>query len=368
MASNSFGRHFRITTWGESHGKEVGVVIDGMPAGIYLDQHHLETHLQWRRPGSALTSPRQEPDTPEIRSGVLNHTTTGAPIAIVFRNQDARPDAYHDVAHTMRPGHAHYSYQQKYGVYDHRGGGRASARETVCRVAAGAVAEALLQHVSSLHAYAYIGQMGHVSLPESFQPQATDLARITESPVFCPDQITSDQMVKLLEATATAGDSIGGTVHFYLDQVPAGLGDPVYCKLEAQLAAAMLSIPASKGFDIGAGFAATTMYGSTHNDALTMQNQTITPVTNHAGGILAGISTGQPIMGRVAFKPTSSIRLPQQTVTTRGEPTTLQLGAHHRHDPCVAIRATAVVKAMCLITLADAYLCNQTNTLSHAHA
>jgi len=363
MASNSFGRHFRITTWGESHGQEVGVVIDGMPAGIRLDVDHLEAHLRWRRPGTDLTSPRQEPDTPEIRSGLYNHLTTGAPISIVFQNRDARSEAYQDVAQTMRPGHAHYSYQQKYGIYDHRGGGRASARETVCRVAAGAVAEALLQSVSSLRAYAYVGQMGHVSLPVDYTATPSALDQLTNSPVFCPDKQTSEQMIALLQKTAQAGDSIGGTVHFHIDQVPAGLGDPVYQKLEAQLAGAMLSIPASKGFEIGEGFTAATMYGSLHNDALTAQG----PATNHAGGILAGISTGQPIIGRVACKPTSSIRLPQQTITTEGEPTTLQLSAGHRHDPCIAIRATAVVKAMCLITLADAYLGNHIHNPHHAN-
>jgi len=363
MASNSFGRHFRITTWGESHGQEVGVVIDGMPAGIHLETKHIEAHLRWRRPGTKLTSPRQEPDTPEIRSGLHNHLTTGAPISIAFRNCDARPDAYQDVAKTLRPGHAHYSYQQKYGVYDHRGGGRASARETVCRVAAGAVAETLLQQVSSLCAYAYVGQMGSISLPADYQLSQAALNQITSSPVFCPDKTTSDQMITLLQETANMGDSLGGTVHFYIDQVPTGLGDPIYQKLEAQLAAAMLSIPASKGFDIGEGFAATTMRGSQHNDALTTQG----PATNHAGGILAGISTGQPIIGRVAFKPTSSIRLPQKTITTDGEATILQLSAGHRHDPCIAIRATAVVKAMCLITLADAYLGNQISTPHYAH-
>jgi len=353
MGSNSFGNIFRITTWGESHGPAIGVVIDGCPAGLELSEQDLIPDLQRRAPGSnPHTSPRQEPDHPQILSGVFEGKTTGAPISILIPNQDANSKAYTSLQHLLRPGHANFTYLAKYGIFDHRGGGRASGRETACRVAAGAVAKKLLLHFN-VTVQAYIRQLG------SIEASACDLNSVYTSPVYCPDAEASRQMVAELERVKAEGDSLGGVVEFLALGIPVGWGDPVYEKLEANLAKAMLSLPATKGFEIGEGFGSAALQGSAHNDLYEKLEGKIQTKTNLAGGTLGGISTGMPLRGRVAFKPASSIRKPQATLTTEGESADLELPAGSRHDPCVAIRAVPVVEAMTALVLADAVLLNR---------
>ena len=330
MASNTFGNIFKLTTWGESHGRAIGVVIDGAPAGIELGADDINQALALRAPGkNAFTSTRREPDLAEIYSGVFEGKTTGAPISIIIPNKDPDPSKYTPIKNLLRPGHANYTYLEKYGCFDYSGGGRASARETACRVAAGAVASKFLIQKN-------------IQVTASLQDKDIILEKISK-----------------LKAE---GDSIGGVVEFTVLNMPVGLGDPVYEKLEANLAKAMLSIPATKGFEIGEGFAAAQMQGSTHNDEFIANAGDIT-VTNHAGGTLGGISTGMPLVGRVAFKPTSSIKKTQNTVDLAGKPREFKLPAGSRHDPCVAIRAVPVVAAMCMLVLADALLMNRCSRL-----
>lgn len=327
MASNHFGQLFKITTWGESHGRAIGVVIDGCPAGLELDSDYINTALAMRAPGnSPYTSPRKEPDLAEIYSGIFDGITTGAPISIIIENKDADPSKYEAIKNIVRPGHANFTYINKYGCFDHRGGGRASARETACRVAAGAVAQKLLTHFD-IKTLCFL----------------KSVATFTEA----------HEMKKAIEQAKADGDSLGGIVEFNATGLAIGLGDPIYEKLEAKLAAAMMSIPASKGFEIGDGFAATTMKGSEHNDLF---NEDFTTESNHAGGVLAGISNGMPIVGRVAFKPTSSIAKSQASVDLHGNKTLFELPSGSRHDPCVAIRAVPVVDAMLCLVLADLVL------------
>jgi chorismate synthase len=346
---NTFGRCFRITTFGESHGPMIGVVIDGCPAGLALSQELIQDALDQRRGGrSPYTTPRKEPDIVEIVSGVYVGKTTGAPICLLIRNQDVRSEPYAAIAQTLRPGHADFTYWAKYGHFDPRGGGRASARETAARVAAGAVAKQLLQTVG-ITVHACIEQIGPI---KALIPEGNWLTERNASPLFCPDTVATVAMEEILKEALLEGDSWGGVVFGKATGVPVGLGEPVYGKLEAELASAMLSIPASKGFAIGSGFEAAQMRGSEHNDPF-IAGETITCATNHAGGVLGGISTGMPIVFRVAFKPTSSIKKAQATVTTNKTETLLQLGREHRHDPCVAIRAVFVVEAMTAIVLAD---------------
>lgn len=332
MASNSFGKIFKITTWGESHGKAIGVVIDGCPAGLQLQEEELHAALFARAPGnSPHTSPRKESDQPEILSGLFEGKTTGAPISILIPNQDADSSKYAPIKEMLRPGHANFTYLQKWGIFDWRGGGRASGRETACRVAAGYIAKKLLG-VYGIELSAYLKQVGGVDT----QDQEACLA--------------------LLEKVKSSGDSVGGIVEFVALNVPVGLGNPIYAKLEAELASAMLSLPAAKGFEIGSGFEAGAMLGSLHNDLFVKDQEKIKTSKNDAGGVLGGISTGMPIIGRVAFKPPSSIKIPQETLTLEGEKTTLKLPEGSRHDPCVAIRATPVVEAMTALVLIDAML------------
>jgi chorismate synthase len=357
MASNSFGTLFRITTWGESHGAAIGVVIDGCPAGIAVSSHDINSALAKRAPGnSPYTSPRKEPDQAEMLSGIFEGKTTGAPISIIISNHDADSSKYEPIKHLLRPGHANFTYTKKYGHYDHRGGGRASARETACRVAAGAVAQKLLDHFA-IQVTAYIAAIGNIDVAVASIKPATITELAQQSPVFCPDHSAEKHMLQALDNSKNSGDSLGGIVAFTVTNMPAGLGDPVYEKLEANLAKAMLSLPASKGFEIGEGFAAARMTGSEHNDAFVSSEHTPT-ASNHAGGTLGGISTGMPLNGRVAFKPTSSIKKPQNTVDFQGQEQTFNLPAGSRHDPCVAIRAVPVVAAMCQLVIADAILLN----------
>ncbi|MDX8431715.1 MAG: chorismate synthase [Candidatus Algichlamydia australiensis] len=342
MASNSFGHNFRITTWGESHGKAIGVVIDGCPSNLPITCEEIQQELDLRRPGySAYTSPRKEPDQVEIYSGVFKGKTTGAPISLIIPNRDANSEPYEKIKELLRPGHANATWEKKYGNFDYRGGGRASARETAARVAAGAIAKKLLKtHEIALSAH--LVELGGIPAKGKTQERK-------ESKIFCLDSAAEKEMLAYLEELKIAGDSTGGIIELITSPIPFPLGGPVYRKLEADLATAMLSIPASKGFEIGCGFASSAMRGSEHNDSFTPNGL----ATNNAGGTLGGVASGAPISIRVAFKPTSSIRIAQKTVTKKGKSQTLVLPLKSRHDPCVAIRATAVVEAMAAIVLAD---------------
>lgn len=365
MASNSIGTIFKVTTWGESHGPAIGALIDGCPAGLALTKGEIDGALAKRAPGKTpWTSPRKEPDEVEILSGVFEGVTTGAPISLLIKNKDADSSKYEPVKECLRPGHANFTYQEKYGkeAFDYRGGGRASARETACRVAAGAVAKKLLL-LSGIDVIAYTKQIGSIIVP--YQETEAIFAKrlsIQEDPVFCPDPLLSKQMMALITKIKEEGDSIGGAVEFIIFPILPGLGDPVYEKLDANLAKAMMSIPASKGFEIGEGFLAAQMMGSEHNDLFYMENEKVKTKTNHAGGLLGGISNGMPVIGRVAFKPASSIMKSQKTLTASGKETDFELPQGSRHDPCVAIRAVPVVEAMAAITVADAFL----NHLTHS--
>lgn len=360
MASNSFGKIFKITTFGESHGKETGVVIDGCPAGLEIDEEYINQALTLRAGGkSNYTTPRKETDDAEIMSGVFEGKTTGAPICIIIKNQDAESSKYEPIKDILRPGHANFTYLKKYGIFDYKGGGRASARETAARVAAGAVALKFLEQ-NGILVSAYLKQVGNIAatIPASFEILEKN---IMLSPIFCPDIEASSKMTLLIEQVKEEGDSIGGIVEFVILNAVTGLGSPVYEKLEAILASAMMSIPATKGFEIGDGFEAALKKGSEHNDLFVKTEFGIETSTNHAGGIQGGLSTGMPIIGRVAFKPASSIMKSQNSLTVDGKPSIFTLPEGSRHDPCVAIRAVAVVKAMAAIVLADALLCNRSS-------
>ena len=364
MASNFFGHIFRITTFGESHGPVIGVVIDGCPAGLSLTEQDINEQLALRQPGkNVYTSARSEQDTAEILSGLFEGKTTGAPIAILIRNKDADSTQYAPIKDLYRPGHANFTYLEKYGVFDYRGGGRSSARETAARVAAGAVAKKLLAHFQ-IDYTAFVAEIGGIAIQEQDLSNLKNLREKTySSPIFCPDEIAEKQIMQKINEVKEEKDSLGGILAC-VAHVPIGLGDPIYCKLEAMLSFAMLSLPATKGFEIGSGFQAARMRGSQHNDAFDIDEQgRVHTATNFSGGTLGGISTGSPIFFRVAFKPTSSIKKPQQTVTLQGEKATFQLPESGRHDPCVAIRAVPIVEAMTALVLADALLMSRSSKL-----
>lgn len=357
MASNSFGNIFKVTTWGESHGKAIGVVVDGCPAGIEIDEETINLDLALRSPGkSPYTSPRKEDDHCEILSGTFNGMTTGAPISIILWNKDADASKYDTVKDLLRPGHANFTYLEKYGVFDFRGGGRASARETACRVAAGSIAKQLLKK-SGVYVTAYLKQVLDIVAVVPHTANLRDL--VYSNALFCPDSNASEKIMISIKSAKEAGDSVGGMVEFIIENLPVGLGDPVYEKLEANLAKAMMGLPATKGFEIGSGFDAVAMNGSTHNDRFVEKEGIIKTETNYSGGTLGGISNGMPLIARVAFKPTSSIKIPMNTVDTKGEPALFKLPQGSRHDPCVAIRAVPVVEAMVTLVVADALLMNR---------
>ncbi|GAB4185339.1 MAG: chorismate synthase [Simkaniaceae bacterium] len=366
MASNSFGKIFRITTWGESHGKGYGVVIDGCPAGLPLAAEDINQELAMRQPGlTPYTTPRGEKDAAEIYSGIFEGKTTGAPISIVVLNKDTDSSKYEPIKDLLRPGHANYTYLEKYGIFDYRGGGRSSARETLCRVAAGAVAKKILQHFQ-IELAAYIYEIGGISITKA---NSTDLSRLKQktrkSPIFCPDEPSAQKMMSAIEQAKKEGDSLGGIIELVSSSLPVGLGDPVYEKLEANLAKAMLSIPATKGFEMGTGFSAAKKKGSENNDAFDVdKNGRIITKTNNAGGTLGGISSGMPLHFRVAFKPTSSITIEQETVDIHGNRQMFKIPEGSRHDPCVTIRAVPIVEAMTALVLADAVLLNFSAKLS----
>jgi len=348
-----FGHLFRVTTFGESHGGGVGAVVDGCPPRLPLSVEEIQRDLDRRRPGqSSITTPRDEPDRAEILAGVFEGQTLGTPIAILVRNTDARPEAYEAWKDAYRPSHADYTYEAKYGIRNWQGGGRASARETVGRVAAGAVARKLLRMLAGVEVLAYVRQVHTIAA--EVEPQSVTFERIESNAVRCPDSEAAARMVARIEAARKAGDSLGGIVECICRGVPPGLGEPVFDKLEADLARAMLSLPASKGFEIGSGFGAVAMTGVEHNDPFTVENGRIRTLSNRSGGVQGGISNGEDIVFRVAFKPTATIGQAQATVDRAGRPVMLE--ARGRHDPCVLPRAVPVVEAMACLVLADHWL------------
>lgn len=348
---NTFGHLFQITTFGESHGGGVGVVVDGCPPRLELSEQDLQFELDRRRPGqSKITTPRKEEDRCEILSGVFEGKTLGTPIAILVRNKDARSQDYSEMAQKYRPSHADATYDAKYGIRNWQGGGRSSARETIGRVAAGAIAKKILKQVAGVEIIGYVKRIKN--LEGIVDPETVTLDAVESNIVRCPDQECADRMIDLIETTGRSGDSIGGVVECVARHVPIGLGDPVFDKLEADLAKGMLSLPASKGFEIGSGFAGTLLTGKEHNDEFYTDEQGhIRTVTNRSGGIQGGIANGENIVLRVAFKPTATIRQEQRTVTKDGEETVL--AARGRHDPCVLPRAVPMVEAMVALVLCD---------------
>src|SRR6266404_1761109 len=339
---NTFGQLFRVTTFGESHGGGIGVVIDGCPPKIDISGADIQRELDRRKPGqSKITTQRKEVDRCEILSGVFEGQTLGTPIAILVRNQDARPQDYVDLAKTFRPSHADFTYEAKYGIRNWQGGGRASARETIGRVAAGAVARKILGAL-----YPKIAEVA-----ARIDKSKVKVRDVDSNIVRCPDAVAAKKMISLIEKTRQAGDSLGGVIECVVRNAPAGLGEPVFDKLEADLAKAMLSLPATKGFEIGSGFSATRMRGSEHNDAFEMRRGRVRTSTNYSGGIQGGISNGEEIYFRVAFKPTATIARKQKTVTQSHDET--ELAVRGRHDPCVLPRAVPIVEAMAALVLCD---------------
>ena len=354
MSHNTFGHLFRVTTFGESHGVAIGCVVDGCPPQIPLTVEEIQRDLDRRRPGqSRFTTQRQEPDAVKILSGVMEHpesraqVTTGTPIGLLIENTDQRSKDYSDIKDKFRPGHADYTYEAKYGLRDYRGGGRSSARETAMRVAAGAIARKILSGVIVRGA---LVQMG----PHKIDRGKWNWNEVAKNPFFCPDKDKAAFFENYLDGIRKSGSSIGAVIEIVADGVPAGWGAPIYGKLDADLAAAMMSINAVKGVEIGAGFAAAELSGEENADEMRMGNQGVTFLSNHAGGILGGISTGQPVVARFAVKPTSSILSPRRTVDRKGGET--EIMTKGRHDPCVGIRAVPVGEAMMACVLADHFL------------
>jgi chorismate synthase len=358
--SNTFGSLFRITTFGESHGAGIGVVIDGCPAGVAVEAAQIQAALDRRRPGqSDLTTPRKEADTVHIQSGLFEGLTTGTPISLFIPNADQRSDDYSHIAHAYRASHADYTYDVKYGRRDYRGGGRSSARETAARVAAGAVAMQLLAHFG-VEIAAYVSAVGEVELPLDYQE--LDFSLIDSNPVRCPHPETAAHMEARIREAQAARDTVGGVITGVARRVPAGLGEPVFDKLPAVLGHALLSINAVKGFEFGSGFAGTKLPGSVHNDEFyTDETGAVRTRTNHSGGSQGGISNGQDIYFRVAFKPVATLLQPQQTINDQGEAITLV--GRGRHDACVLPRAVPIVEAMTQLVLADLLLRARANRL-----
>ncbi len=347
---NSFGHLFRITTWGESHGGGVGVVVDGCPPRLGLTEADIQPDLDRRRPGqSALVSPRKESDTVQILSGTFEGKTLGTPICLMVRNEDARPEAYAEVAKKFRPSHADYTYQAKYGIRNWQGGGRSSARETIGRVAAGAIAKKILRERYAVEILAFVTQVKDVVA--SVDPGKVSAAQIESNPVRCPDRAVAEKMIHLIDQVRKAGDSVGGIVEGIARGVPAGWGEPVFDRLEADLAKAMLSLPASKGFEIGSGFGGILLTGTQHNDPFRAEAGTVITPSNRSGGVQGGISNGQTIYFRVAFKPTATVMREQDTIDDQLQNTTIT--GRGRHDPCVLPRAVPIVEAMTALVLVD---------------
>lgn len=345
---NNYGTVFKISTFGESHGPAIGVVIDGCPAGLAIDESFIQSELSRRKPGqSKITTQRKEDDTFKILSGVFEGKSTGTPIAIVIENQDQRSKDYSHIENTFRPSHADYTYQEKYGIRDHRGGGRSSARETAARVAAGAIAKLLLKkHAVEIHAY--VSQVGELKAPPYTK---LDLSKTEENIVRCPDPATAEKMIALIDQVRLDRDTIGGIVTCVIKNTPVGLGEPVFDKLHAELGKAMLSINAVKGFEYGSGFEGVQLRGSQHNDEFVNEGGKIKTKTNHSGGVQGGISNGEDIYFNVAFKPVATIMQDQQTVDKDGNE--VMVSGKGRHDPCVVPRAVPIVEAMAALVIVD---------------
>jgi len=374
--SSVFGKLFTVSTWGESHGPAVGVVVDGCPPGLPLTEADIQAELDRRRPGqSDIVTPRAEEDKVEILSGLFEGRTTGAPISLLVRNADARPGAYDEMREKFRPSHADYTYQEKYGHRDHRGGGRSSARETIGRVAAGAIASKILALAAKVEIRAFVTQVHDLTAPEAALVNFPTLAEVEANAVRCPHPATAAAMIERIKQVRSVGDSVGGVIRCRVRGLPTGLGEPAFDRLEADLGKAMLSLPATKGFEIGSGFAGTRLKGSEHNDEFVMTNSpsiglatdgkshqgarslNIQTATNRSGGVQGGISNGEEVVFNVAFKPTATILQPQKTVDIHGAAT--ELAARGRHDPCVLPRAVPIVEAMTALVLLDHWLRQQ---------
>ena len=357
--SNSFGNIFRLTSFGESHGPSVGGVIDGFPAGIEIDEEFVQSELNRRRPGqSLLTTPRKENDRVEFLSGIFEGKSTGCPIGFIIRNQNQHSNDYDNIRNVFRPSHADYTYTQKYGLRDHAGGGRSSARETIARCVAGALAKLALKQLG-VQIYAYTSQVGDIALTQDYTHY--DPALIEQNNVRCPDPETAARMAKKIEEVKAEGNTIGGIITGVIKGCPVGLGEPVFGKLHAALGQAMLSINAVKGFEYGQGFAGVSQTGKMQNDLFFNDNGRINTRTNNSGGIQGGISNGQDIYFRVAFKPVATLLMEQETVTVNGEDTVLK--ARGRHDACVLPRAVPIVESMAAMVILDYYLLNKTTRL-----
>jgi chorismate synthase len=360
MAGNSFGQLFKITTFGESHGGCVGVVIDGCPPGVEISEHEIQIELDRRKPGqSEITTPRKEEDEIKILSGHFEGKTTGTPMLLLAYNKDIRPEDYQEMKELFRPGHADYTYTKKYGFRDWHGSGRASARETLARVAAGAIAKKYLKERLNIEILSYVEQVGDIKTDVDFN--LVSMEQIESNIVRCPDNKIAPKMIELIESVKSDGDSIGGVIRGVIKNIPIGLGEPVFDKLNADLGKAMLSINAVKGFEIGSGFEGVKMRGSEHNDSFVNSEGKIKTQTNNAGGVLGGISNGETIYFKVAFKPVSTISKPQNTVDTNGSPANLE--AAGRHDPCVLPRAVPIVDAMSALVIMDHYLRHKAQNL-----
>jgi len=348
--SSIFGTLFRISSWGESHGKGIGVVVDGCPPLLPLTEADIQEALDRRRPGqSSITTPRREKDTVQILSGVFEGKTTGTPISMAVFNEDQRSSDYSEMKEKFRPSHADFTYHSKYGIRDYAGGGRSSARETIARVAAGAIAEKILDAARSVQIRAFIRSIHEVEMPNPVDFPSR--AEVEATPVRCPHPETAERMIARIKEVRDKGDSVGGVVECRVRGLPAGWGAPVFDRLEADLAKAMLSLPATKGFEVGSGFAGTLLRGSEHNDPFEIRGGKVRTESNRSGGVQGGITNGEELVFRVAFKPTATVRKNQKTVSTAGEET--ELAAKGRHDPCVVPRAVPIVEAMTSLVLVD---------------
>jgi len=357
MAGNSFGKLFRITTFGESHGPAIGVIIDGCPSGIVLDLDFVQYQLNRRKPGqSRIVTQRKEADEFQILSGIFEGKTTGTPIMLYIANTDQKPRDYEHIKDKFRPSHADYTYYQKYGHRDYRGGGRASARETAMRVAAGAIAQQILQQ-KGIKITAYVSQVGPLAIQQAYTD--LDFSTIEDNPVRCPIPTLAQKMEEHIKAIRKKGDTTGGTVSCVIEGCPAGLGEPIFDRLHAELGKAMLSINACKGFEYGSGFGGVPMLGSQHNDIFVNENGKIKTTSNHSGGIQGGISNGMDIYFRVAFKPVATIMRDQRSINNQGEKVIIK--GKGRHDPCVVPRAVPIVECMAALVVLDHYLLAQAN-------
>ena len=359
MAGNSFGEIFRITTFGESHGVALGVIIDGCPAGLTIDPAFIQSELERRKPGqSAIVTQRKEADEVEILSGIFENKTQGTPIALLIRNADQKSKDYEHIKDSYRPSHADFTYDAKYGTRDHRGGGRSSARETAARVAAAAIAKQLLQHYG-IQIHAYVSKVGNIAVEKPYTE--LDLSQTESNIIRCPDPVIAEQMIEFIKVVKKNGDTVGGVITGVIKGVPAGLGEPVFDKLHADLAKVMMGINAAKGFEYGSGFAGTELLGSQHNDLFFSEEGAIRTRTNLSGGIQGGISNGMDIYFNVAFKPIATIMRDQESVDKDGNPAVVS--GKGRHDPCVLPRAVPIVEAMAALTITDHLLRQRANKL-----